>query len=172
MSHLHLSRRLVIAASTALVVGAGATPALAAVSPHAGPTRTLNSEIKQAESTPLGAAIVRQGNLTRLNSPLERAEIKVYAANLTARKKAEAVVKAVAPKPGGRQSEIKREWLKGMQYLTTSDQLFLDYLHGDARGQAAEHLRITGLNDATYGDGLTGWAFNALVGDPGPLPRH
>jgi hypothetical protein len=172
MFHLHLSRRLVIAAGAVLAVSAGATPALAAVSSHAMPPRTLKSEIKQAESTPLGAAIVRQDNLTRLNSNLDRADITKFAANLKAREKAEAAVQAVAPKSSGHQVEIKREWLKGMQYLTTSDRLLLQYLHGYANGHAADQLRITGLKDSTRGNDLTGWAFNALWGNPGPLPRN
>jgi hypothetical protein len=50
--------------------------------------------------------------------------------------------------------------------------LLLEYLHGYAKGHAADQLRITGLKDSTYGNDLTGWAFNALWGSPGPLPRH
>jgi hypothetical protein len=115
---------------------------------------------------------VRQDNLTRLNSNLDRAAIKKFAANLKAREKAEAAVQAVAPKSSGHQVEIKREWLNGMQYLMTSDRLLLEYLHGDAKGHAADQLRITGLKDATDGNVLTGWAFNALWGNPGPLPRN
>ena len=170
MSQRDLSRNLMLAAGTALAVGAGAGPALAAAVPETTGTISPATQGYPKTSTPLGKAIVQESNI-HLDSGLQRSNIKIYEANLAARRKAGRVVEAVAAQPGGRQPEIKRVWLEGNRYLITGDVLLLRYLHGSMTGRPANELKNTGLKDELYGSDLQGWAWNGLSGNPGRLPR-
>jgi hypothetical protein len=177
MSYLHLSRRLIVVAITVFAVGAGAASALAAASPHLTPKGPTSAQLKKLDSTPLGAAIEQQSKLIQLNietgtPALDRAAVTKLTANRTACDKAASAVSPVTARTGGRQPEIKREWLKGVRLLAFSDQQFAAYYRSYAKGEESESKLNTAIANSNYGDGLTGWAFNGLTGNPGPLPKR
>ncbi len=177
MSYLHVSHRPMVAALAVLAMGVGAAPALAAASPRVKPTRPTPAQLKKIDSTPLGAAIEKQSKLIQLNietgtPALDRAAVTKLTANRTACERAASAVAAVAAKPGGRQPEIKREWLKGVRVLALSDQQLAAYYRSYAKGEESAGKLDTAITNSNYGDGLTGWAFNGLTGNPGPLPKR
>jgi hypothetical protein len=177
MSYLHLSRRSLVVATAVCAMGVGAGPALAATSPHAAPAGQTKAQLIEIESTPLGAAIEQQSKLIQLNietgtPAFDRTAVTKLIANRTACEKAASAVSSVASRQGGRQPEIKREWLKGVRVLALADQQFAAYYRSYAKGEESASKLNTAITNSNYGDGLTGWAFNGLTGNPGPLPKR
>jgi hypothetical protein len=173
------SHFLAVAAATLVALGAGATPALASgPSPLAAPTVPTPAQLAKLDSTPLGAAIERQDKLIQENvSTAGRKAIAQLTANHTACEKAVKTVAAVAAQPGGRppkigQPEIKREWLKGVRLLANGDLQLAAYFRASDKHEGSMGKLHTALTNLDYGDLLTGWAFNALIRNPGPLPKR
>ena len=177
MTHLHLSRRSMAAAVAVLAMGAGAAPALAASGSHPAPPESTPAQLKKLDSTPLGAAIEKQSKLIQVNiqtgtPALDRKAVTTFTANRGACERAVSAVSGVAAEPGHRQPLIKREWLKGVRELALSDQQFAAYYRSYAKGEASQSKLNTAITNSNYGDGLTGWAFNAFIHPPGPLPTR
>ena len=176
MPHPHLPRYLTLGALAVLISGVGAAPALAVASPRVTPTGPTPTQLKKIDSTPLGRAIEQQRRSIQLNlqtgTPrLDREAVPKLTANHTACEKAASAVAAV--RPGGRQPEIKREWLKGARLQALGDQQLAAYFRAELKGDGSSAQLHTALTNLNYADGLTGWAFNGLTANPGPLPtRH
>ncbi len=177
MPYPHLPRRLTIGAIVVMTSGVGAVPALAAAGPRVMPTGPTPTQLKKIDSTPLGRAIDQQGKSIRLNlqtgTPrLDREAIPKLTSNSKTCEKAASAVAAVPAQPGGRQPEIKREWVKGAHVLALADQQLAAYFRAEGKGDGSAAKLHTALSNSNYGDGLTGWAFNGLTGNPGPLPKR
>jgi hypothetical protein len=140
------------------------------------PAATPSRDDREPTVLVVGAAIEQQGKLIQLNiqtgtPALDRQAVAKLTANRRVCEKAATAVAAVAARPGGRQPEIKREWLKGVRLLARSDQQVAAYYRAYAKGEESASELRTAIANSNYGDGLTGWAVNALTGNPGPLPK-
>jgi hypothetical protein len=91
--------------------------------------------------------------------------------NQTACDEAVTAVQRVRARPA--QRRVQRYWILGTRLQATGDRQLIFALRAYDGGHKAAGKRYlaAALASLDRGDGFTGWAENALLGDPGPPPH-
>jgi hypothetical protein len=92
--------------------------------------------------------------------------------NQTACRQAVTAVRRIPARPA--QRKLKHYWIKGTRLQATGDRQLISALraYDDGHKAAGRRYLTAALESLDHGDGYTGWAENALPGDPGPVPHY